>query len=94
MTSLNELADRVEAATRCDNALDVLCEVALFKPGTCYRAIRANAAGTKVVYTDHTGNDVTCWAGGWTANRTRSLETAAALRSLASRGGGDGVSRA
>ncbi|ODU81651.1 hypothetical protein [Novosphingobium sp. SCN 63-17] len=58
------------------NALDVQIEIALFEPGTCYSAIRSNAAGTKVIYTDRAGNEVTCWAQDWSqvAARKKTLE--------------------
>lgn len=79
MTDLTSLADRVEAGTTTDNALDVLVEVALFKPDEFYRSVRANAAGTKVVYTDHDGKDHTHWAGDWTLTAAIRRSTAAAL---------------
>jgi hypothetical protein len=83
MSALHELAARVEALPPGgENALDVLCEVALFTPSTAMKAVRANNAGTKVVYTDAAGNDVTCWAMDWTANDRRHV-TAAALRARA-----------
>lgn len=54
-----ELIARLEAATGEDNALDVLCEVALFKPNGNDKAIRANAAGTKVIVTHANGREAT-----------------------------------
>lgn len=75
----DELIAALEKATGSDNALDVLCEVALFKPGTRYKTIRANEAGTKVIYTDRAGNSVTCWAEDWSRAR-RKASTIAALR--------------
>lgn len=61
------LANRVEALeTYGDNGLDVQVEVALFRPGEAYRRIRANSAGTKVIYTDADGCDMTFWADDWT----------------------------
>jgi len=80
MTSLESLAAQVEAADELDNSLDVLVEIALFKPGGVYSSCRSNAAGTKVIYTDPRGRDVTCWAQDWTKDR---LTTAAALRARA-----------
>ena len=83
---LNALAERVDGLRgKPDNSIDVLCEVALFSPGSTYTAIRANDRGTKVIYTDKAGNDVTCWAMEWTA-RDRQALTAAALRALATKG--------
>ena len=66
MTTLAEQLERL--AGQHSNALDVMVEVALFKPGTCYTAVRPNAAGTKVIYTDRAGNEVTCWARDWTGS--------------------------
>jgi hypothetical protein len=77
--ALVELAERVEKATEADNALDVLVEIALFEPGKVEKAIRANAAGTKVIYTDRGGKEETCWASDWTTWKRRK-STAAALR--------------
>ena len=79
MSDLLTLAERCEAATSADNLLDVLCEVALFKPSRVFIACRSNNAGTKVVYRDQSGNNVTCWAEEWTAPERRK-STAAALR--------------
>lgn len=71
------LADRVEQAFGSDLGLDVLVEVMMFNPNSVYAACRANDAGTKVIYTDHVGNDVTCWPIDWTINKKA---TAAMLR--------------
>lgn len=83
---LEALAGRVEQATRCDNWLDVECEIALFRPNSVYSAIRANSAGTKVIYTDRAGNQVTCWPEDWTLGKRRE-PTAAALRAHAKEAG-------
>ncbi len=77
MTRDVSLIERLEMGKGYDNSLDVLVEIALFKPGKIYASIRANAAGTKVIYTQHTGQEVTCWAEDWTANRPATI---AALR--------------
>lgn len=77
------LVERVEAARRADNSLDVLVEIALFRPGSVYKAIRANAAGTKVIYTDAVGNDVTCRAEDWTLSHDDRVDVAHALRARA-----------
>ena len=77
---LNALAAKVEGLTRSDNYLDVAVEIELFKPNSVYAAVRANAAGSKLIYTDRTGNEVTCWAEDWTR---RPEQTAAALRARA-----------
>jgi len=76
------LADEILAIGRGSNEHDVRAEVALFQPGICYTSCRANAAGTKVIYTDKVGNQVTCWADDWTSPHRRYV-TAAALRALA-----------
>lgn len=77
------LAERVEAMKGFgNNSIDVLIECALYQPGTVYTAIRANNAGTKVIYTDAAGNDVTCWAEGWTTANRRAA-TCASLRARA-----------
>ena len=72
MTTPNELADRIDALGKYgDNALDVLVEIALFIPNKVYSGIRANSAGTKVIYTDPAMNEVTCWAQDWTTAKSR-----------------------
>ena len=45
-----------------ENELDVIAEVAAFKPCEIYASCRANAAGTKVIYRTHGGKEQTCWA--------------------------------
>ena len=88
MTALDKaglvaLADCVEAlADSSSNSLDVLCEVAMFKPCAEYVAVRSNSAGTKVIYTTASGGDETCWAMDWTHFERRQI-TAATLRALA-----------
>lgn len=80
MTNLSKLAARIEAAERSDNCLDVLAEIALFEPGGCFTTCRANSAGTKVIYTDHAGHVVTCWASDLTRTPEIRASVAAALR--------------
>lgn len=77
------LADRVDASHGSSNEIDVLVEVALFKPNSVYTSIRANTAGTKVIYTDRAGNQVTCWAEEWSTRPG----TATSLRAIAEAGG-------
>ncbi len=91
MTKAEELmglAERVEAATGFDNDLDVLAEIALFQPCETYAAIRANAAGTKTICTEHGGRERTFLARDYTISATARRETAAALRAHAAIGGG------
>ena len=80
MGDLLKLAERCEQATGRDNSTDVLLEVALFQPCDIWKRCRANAAGTKVIYTDALGDNTTCWARDWTADRP---SAAAALRARA-----------
>lgn len=80
--ALNALAERVEAATASDNALDVIVEIALFKPGGAFAAIRANSAGTKVICTRHDGSEAAFRADDWTMRGNRAA-TARALRECA-----------
>lgn len=70
---MDSLIERIEAGER-SNELDVLIEVALFKPCDAYLACRANNAGTKVIYTARLGNvERTCWAEERTASPTITL---------------------
>lgn len=56
------LIEKLEALSGPDNAIDVEVEVALHKPCADWPKCRANAAGTKVIYTDSHGKDYTHWA--------------------------------
>lgn len=69
--TLRALAERLLEGRGSDNRLDVEVEVALFQPCQAYAAIRPNAAGTKIICTDHKGRDMTFWAPDWTVNRQR-----------------------
>jgi hypothetical protein len=82
---LLELAASVDRLQRYDNALDVKIELALFEPDEDYASIRANAAGTKVIYTGHDGKEATFWAQDWTGIWDRA-KTAASLRAHATQG--------
>ena len=69
---MTKLADKIEAlGERGSNELDGQVEIELFRPNSCFTAIRANNAGTKVIYTDRAGNEVTAWAYDWTVKRER-----------------------
>ena len=63
------------------NALDVEIEIALFKPSYEWRSVRANDAGTKVIYTDTEGDEYTFWPKDWSMRCNRK-ETLAALRAM------------
>lgn len=82
---MSGLVEKLEAAERNgkggDNALDVLIEIALFKPNKHYTAVRANSAGTKLIYTRADGLQETCWAHDWSMarNRRSTIETLRAL---------------
>lgn len=68
-----ELIKRLGKATKSDNALDVLVEIALFEPDETFVAVRANAAGTKVIYTRPDGREQTFWAPDWTMDHTKAI---------------------
>jgi len=68
------LAESVASGKSLDNALDVLIEVALFEPSKGWAGVRANDAGTKVIYSDMNGAQRTYWAEEWTADRAGAAE--------------------
>lgn len=76
------LLDRVDAATETDNSLDVEIEIAVFQPDRHYASVRANSAGTKVIYTSLEGKDYTCWSWDWTLNAASRKLAKDAIRSL------------
>lgn len=86
MPDLSALIERVEALTGQSNDLDVEIEIALFNPDV---SVRANAAGTKVIYTKRDGSEATHLAWDWTMTRNRH-RTLAALRALQAQEGRDG----
>ena len=88
--TLTRLADRVEGARGMDNALDVQVEIALFQPCQAYASIRANAAGSKTICTDHSGRDMTFWARDYTISAGNRRQAAAALRAHAALDGAAG----
>lgn len=65
--TLASIIERVEKGER-SNELDVLIEVATFEADGEATACRANAAGTKVIYTLADGSQCTHWARDWTRN--------------------------
>ena len=82
-SKLLALASEVANGEGEDNSLDVRVEVALFTPCSGWKSVRANAAGTKVIYSGHDGREGTFWSQDWTLGETSRRETAAALRAQA-----------
>lgn len=83
--TLLELAARLDGLPVVevgDNALDVLVEVALFEPDREFQSARSNSAGTKIIYTKHTGAEQTFWAQEWTKGFARTV-TVMLLHALA-----------
>lgn len=78
---LEELLDRVKAG-ESGNALDMAIEIALFQPDNNYASVKPNAAGTKLVYTTHSGDLDTCLAWDWTLTAARRTKAIAALQSV------------
>lgn len=78
--ALVPLSDRISALTGPDNAIDVLYEIATFQPDGHWKTCRANAAGTKVVYTDKEGDSITFRAGDWTLTPESRAEAIAVLK--------------
>ena len=69
MRDRGELIARLEKAKKSSNDLDVAVEIALFKPDQHHVAVRANSAGTKVIYTRPDGREETFWARDWSMDR-------------------------
>ena len=53
---MSDLITRLSKLDAPDNCIDVLVEVALFKPDKRYASARANKAGTKVIFTTTKGD--------------------------------------
>lgn len=75
-----ELIARVEAATRPDNELDVAVELAIER--ALGATVRANAAGTKLIYTNPDGTEQTCMAWDWTQDEEARQTTSKRLRAI------------
>lgn len=75
-----ELIARVEAATGADNELDVAVELAIER--ALGATVRANAAGTKLIYTNPDGTEQTCRAWDWTQNEEARQTTLKRLRAI------------
>lgn len=91
LAKLDELIARVEKGRDLSNALDIEIEIALFQPDEVYASVAPNHAGTKVVYTRHSGKTNTFWAMDHTLdelNRSRAVDRLKALRESSERGGG------
>lgn len=78
--TISELIARVEAATGADNELDVQIEISIER--ALGATVRANAAGTKVIYTNKDGTDQTCMAWDWTQDESARIATAVKLRAI------------
>ncbi|MFC7067399.1 hypothetical protein [Brucella rhizosphaerae] len=74
------LIDRLSKLDGPDNETDVLVEVALFRPDKFYKSARANAAGTKVVFTRTDDMCETFWARDHTKTPERRAKSIALLR--------------
>lgn len=81
-----DLITRIESAER-GNDLDVLIEIAAFEPCRSYRSVRANSAGTKVIYTRHDGTEETCLAWDWTLNASHREQAVSAILKAKGAGG-------
>ncbi|MDH0366763.1 hypothetical protein [Brucella anthropi] len=78
MTS--DLITRLSKLDAPDNRIDVLVEVALFKPDKRYASARANKAGTTVIFTTTKGERETYWAYDYTLTPERRAKSIALLR--------------
>jgi len=87
MGDLRELIERVEKLEGPDNGVDVDVEIALFRPNRHASAIRSNSAGTKVIYTEADGREVTCWSRDYTLDKSTRDATVATLRAKAQESG-------
>lgn len=84
LSRLQGLKARLNAG-EISNELDIAIEIALFNPDV---AVRANSAGTKVIYTKRDGSEVTHWAEDWSMDRNRA-RAIAILTALEARDGKD-----
>lgn len=81
MTDLKAYTDiitRLEAGER-GNHLDVLIEVALFKPDETHFDAVPNSAGTKVIYASRDGSFQTHWAPDWSLRADKAIALLKAL---------------
>jgi len=82
VTDLSELIERIEAGEN-SNKLDVLIELAMFKPDWAWKSARPNDAGTKVIFTTNGGTENTFRAWDWCDHRDATL---AALKAHQTKG--------
>lgn len=85
MAGIRELIERLER-NEISNDLDIAIEIALFEPDGGSVAVRANNAGTKLIYSERDGTETTCLAWDWSQNSERATTL---LRALADRKEGD-----
>ena len=76
------LIEKLERCTGPDNELDIAIEIALFEPDEEFGGVRANAAGTKVVYMRHDDSCQSHWAFDWTLNEENRKAAIAELERL------------
>ena len=82
MGDIAALLERLRAARKPDNSLDIAVDIALFRPDDEFVSVAPNSAGTKLVYRAADGRTQTYWAQDHTLNRA-SIQTAiAALQAL------------
>jgi hypothetical protein len=70
--SITSLIEKLEAGKR-SNEIDIAVELAIFVPDHECKSVRANHAGTKVIYTFLDGSEQTCWARDWSLYPTDTL---------------------
>lgn len=73
MTDFSALIKQLQKAKGSSNELDIACEIAMFEPDGTYSSVRANSAGTKVIYTKTDGTEETHWAQDWSMARPSTI---------------------
>jgi hypothetical protein len=74
---MTSLPDELRRLAGPSNAIDVKVELTLFKPSETWPKCRANAAGTKVIYTNQWGMDHTFYPRDWSMEPLKSEAIAA-----------------
>ena len=77
-SELEALLERLEGAKEGSNALDVMLEVAFFQPSRVAVDCRANAAGTKVIYT-YANPEKDTYGTSWARDYSTSIDAAVTL---------------